>query len=498
MSHQTRRRFLEESLLAAAAAAGAASVAQRPAVGQQPSGKKKGPNERLSVAVVGVRGRGGSHLSAFVARPDTEVTYVCDADESVGQHRADQVAAKQGRRPKVVRDMRQVFDDPSVDIVTTATPNHWHSLCAIWAMQAGKDVYVEKPVSHNVSEGRRMVETARKYGRICQTGTQCRSMEGTIRAIEYVHAGKIGQVRLARGLCYKRRKSIGPKGIYEVPKEVDYNLWTGPAPLVPLTRPQFHYDWHWQRLYGNGDLGNQGPHQMDIARWGLQLDRLCNAVVTYGGRLGYEDAGDTANTEVAIYDFGDKTLVFEVRGLQTDALAPHPKALGAKIGVIFYGTEGYVVLNSYTHGAAFDLEGNLVEEFSGGGDHFDNFMKAVYSRKVEDLNADILEGHLSCALSHLGNVSYYLGQPTPLAEIKSFLQTLKIHDDPIATLQRTVDHLQASPAPELVDLNKTPMALGPLLTFDPATETFPGNDEANALLTREYRKPFVVPPAGKV
>lgn len=498
MSHFTRRRFLEESLLAAAAAAGAVSVAGRPAVAQQASGKKKSPNERLSVAVVGVRGRGGEHLTAFVGRADTEVTYICDADQSVGQQRAEQVAAKQGRRPKVVRDMREAFDDPSVDIVSTATPNHWHSLCAIWAMQAGKDVYVEKPVSHNVSEGRRMVEVARKYGRICQTGTQCRSMLGTIRAIEFVHAGKIGEVRLARGLCYKRRKTIGPKGNYEVPKEVDYDLWSGPAPLVPLTRPQFHYDWHWQRLYGNGDLGNQGPHQMDIARWGLQLDRLCNAVVAYGGRLGYEDAGDTANTEVAIYDFGDKTLVFEVRGLETDELSPCPGALGAKIGVIFYGTDGYVVLDSYTHGAAFDRQGKMIQEFSGSGDHFDNFMKAVYSRKPDDLAADILEGHLSCALSHLGNVSYYLGQTASVDEIKSFLQTLRTHDDPVATLERTVAHLEASQAPELVDLGKTPLTLGPLLAFDPQTETFPGNDQANAWLTREYRKPFVVPAAGQV
>jgi len=209
---------------------------------------------------------------------------------TVGQDRAEQVAKKQGRRPKFVRDMREVFDDPSVDVVSTATPNHWHALCSIWAMQAGKDMYCEKPVSHNVSEGRRMVEAARKYKRICQTGTQCRSMQGSIEAIEYVQSGKIGEVKLARGLCYKRRKSIGPKGTYEVPKEVDYDLWSGPAPIEPLTRERFHYDWHWQRLYGNGDLGNQGPHQMDLARWGLGIDRLCDWVVAYGGRLGYEDA----------------------------------------------------------------------------------------------------------------------------------------------------------------------------------------------------------------
>ena len=486
MTRCSRRRFLEDSLLAAAAAA---VPATRVFAEQEQPKKSPGPNEKLLAAVIGVRGRGGSHLSAFVGRSDTELAYICDADEKVGQDRAEQVAKKQGRKPKFVRDMREVFDDPSVDVVSTATPNHWHALASIWAMQAGKDMYCEKPVSHNVSEGRRMVEAARKYKRICQTGTQCRSMQGSIEAIEYVQSGKIGEVKLARGLCYKRRKSIGPKGTYEVPKEVDYDLWSGPAPLEPLTRPQFHYDWHWQRLYGNGDLGNQGPHQMDLARWGLGVDRLCDSVIAYGGRLGYEDAGDTANTETAIYQFGDKTLVFEVRGLETDSLRPHAEADGAKIGVIFYGSEGYVVLTSYTHGAAFDLAGKMVKQFDGGGDHFDNFIEAVRSRNHEDLRADVLEGHLSCALSHLGNVSYYLGQKASVDDVKKTLEGLPTNDDNGEALERMVAHLEANE----VDLAKTPLALGPKLTFDPEKESFPGNPAANELLTRDYREPFVVP-----
>ncbi len=490
MARYTRRRFLEDSLLAAAAAAALPASSSFASEGKQSSS----PNEKLSVGVIGVRGQGGSHLRAFVERSDTEVTYVCDADEKVGQDRAEQVGKKQGRKPKFVQDMRRMFDDPSVDVVATATPNHWHALCSIWAMQAGKDVYVEKPVSHNVSEGRRMVEAARRYERICQTGTQCRSMGGSIQAIEHVRSGKIGEVKLARGLCYKRRKSIGPKGIYEVPEEVDYDLWSGPAPIKPLTRPDFHYDWHWQRLYGNGDLGNQGPHQMDLARWGLGLDTLCDWVLAYGGRLGYEDAGDTANTETAIYQFGNKTLVFEVRGLETEELRPHAEAKGAKIGVVFYGSEGYVVLHSYTDGAAFDLDGNLVEQFSGGGDHFDNFMKAVRSRKHEDLTADILEGHLSCALSHLGNVSYYLGERASLDEIKRELGSLPANDNNVDALERMVAHLEDNG----VNLKETPLTLGPKLAFDPQREVFPDDPQACELLTRDYREPFVVPPAGKV
>ena len=483
MSKTTRRRFLEDSLLAAAAVAAAPAVRSYAA--------DAGPNDKLAVAVVGVNGRGSSHLAAFADRGDTEVVIVCDADEKVGQKRCDDVERRQGRRPKFVRDMRKAFEDKSVDIVTTATPNHWHALTAIWAMQAGKDVYVEKPVSHNVQEGRRMVETARKYKKICQTGTQCRSMQGSIDAIQYVHDGKIGEVKLARGLCYKRRKSIGPKGEYDVPPEVDYDLWTGPAPMKPVTRPRFHYDWHWQRLYGNGDMGNQGPHQMDLARWGLGIDRLADSVICYGGRLGYEDAGDVGNTEVSILDFGDKTLVFEVRGLETGALR------GAKIGVIFYGTEGFVVLTSYTGGAAFDKDGNVVTKFSGGGDHYDNFVKAVRSRNHEDLNADILQGHLSCALSHLGNISYYLGEPASVDKIRDTLGQLKTFENTGTTLDRTVDHLVNNEADE-VDLEKTPLTLGPKLELDGKAETILNNAEASKMLTREYRAPYIVPSAGEV
>jgi predicted dehydrogenase len=350
-------------------------------------------------------------------------------------------------------------------------------------MQAGKDVYVEKPVCHNLSEGRRAVQTARKHNRVCQAGTQCRSMQGTCEAIAYVKAGKIGDVKLARGLCYKRRVSIGPRGQYAVPPEVDYNLWCGPARMLPLTRPKFHYDWHWQREWGNGDMGNQGPHQMDIARWGLGVDRLADSAIAFGGRLGYEDAGDVANTEVGIFEFGDKTLVFEVRGLQTDPL------LGAGVGVIFYGSEGYVVLTKYTEGAAFDLSGKLVQQFRGDGDHFGNFVDAVKARDPKLLHADILEGHLSCAHSHLANVSYYLGTPASVAEIKKALGALKTHEHVSDCLQRTLAHLAANG----VDPAKTPMSLGPMLKIDSHSETVVDNAAACALLTRPYRAPFMLP-----
>ncbi len=263
-------------------------------------------------------------------------------------------------------------------------------------------------------------------------------MKGTIDAIfDYIKAGNIGEMKLARGLCYKRRDSIGPKGHYEVPQGVDYNLWAGPSHMLPVTRKRFHYDWHWQREWGNGDMGNQGPHQMDIARWGLGLDRLPDRVIAYGGRLGYDDAGDVANTEVALCESEGKTLVFEVRGLPSDPLRD------ASVGVIFYGSKGYVVMTAYTKGAAFDLDGKLVEKFNGGGDHFGNFVSAVKAHDPKLLHCEVLEGHLSCAYSHLANISYYVGKPASVEEIQYALAGWKTHEDFQETLARTLKHLAA-------------------------------------------------------
>lgn len=496
MANRTRRQFLEDSMFAAAAAVAASSTNLL----ADDRARSKSPNERLSLAIVGVgtpdRGRSKAHVENFCKRggnklrEDVEVTYIVDPDLANANFRADEVAKIQGRRPKVIQDMRKAFEDKSLDIVSTATPNHWHALTSIWAMQHGKDVYVEKPVSHNVSEGRRVVEAARRYGCICQTGTQSRSMPGMRDAIAYVHAGKIGQVKLARGLCYKRRPSIGPKGNYPVAQSVDYDLWLGPAPEAPLSRPKLHYDWHWQWPYGNGDLGNQGIHQMDIARWGLGANTLSHGIFSYGGRLGYEDAGETANTQVVIHDFGDKTLVFEVRGLPTN---PYK---GASVGVIFEGSEGYLVLPTYASGTAFDREGRMIRNFDGLTEvaHYDNFLAAVRSRKSQELNADIGEGHLSSALCHLGNISYQLGKPQSVAEAKERLKSVKGSAEAIETFERMTQHLTDNK----LDLSKIDLQLGQWLEFDPGKETFINNHEADLMLTRQYREPFVVPAAGKV
>lgn len=503
MTHLNRRQFTAAVASAAVAASTYRSQAQS-------------PNEQLGVCIAGVNSRGGEHIRGFHADPRTVIRALVDIDEEVGRKRADSVAELQGMRPEVFKDVREAIDMDGIDILTCATPNHWHALMGVWAMQAGKDVYIEKPISHNIHEGRALVAAAKRYGRMFQTGTQSRSSSACQDAVKFIADGGIGEVKFARGLCYKRRKSIGPLGDYPIPEKVDFGLWSGPATFTDpkLTRQRFHYDWHWQRHYGNGDLGNQGPHQTDIARWGLGVNRHPNTIISYGGRLGYKaernnpdyvDAGDTANTEVSIYDYGDKCIVFETRGLDVSESAGKEvetffgEGRGNKIGVIFYGTQGYLAQTRYDYCRVFDKEMNLVKEFktSNVGDaHFGNFIDACVSRDYGSLNADALTGHLSAGVSHLGNISYYLGEENLASpdEIEQAISKITSLDDDAATLRRTVEHLKVNG----VDLDKTPLSLGPLLKFDPDAEQFTNNDEANEMLTRNYRGPFVVPPAEKV
>jgi predicted dehydrogenase len=493
MPQLTRRRFLSDSTIAAAVlAAGSGSSFISNAAEALAADTAASANDELNVMVCGVRSRGNHLAGSFAKTRGCNVKYMCDVDKAIGQQRVDDFEKRFGYRPKFVRDMRQGFDDKDLDVVVIATPNHWHALAGIWAMQAGKDVYVEKPVSHDIFEGRQLVETARKYKKICQTGTQSRSLEGAIAAVDYVLSGKLGDVKLARGLCYNRRKSIGKKGVFEPLKSVDYNLWVGPAEMQPVTRPQFHYDWHWQYHWGNGDINNQGVHQMDVARWGLGIDSLSDGVISYGGRLGYADAGDTANTQVAIHKFGDKTITFEVRGLETDPL------FEAKIGDIFYGTEGIVALANWGKGVAMGLDGKVVEHFGqnvkgspyavGTDSHIQNFIDAVRSRDPSDLNAEIREGHLSAGLGHTATISYRLGKQASIGQVRRAIEAFGGDDDHVETLDRTIAHLKENG----VALSETPMTLGPVLQMGAKTETFTNSNAANAMLTRKYRKNFEV------
>ncbi len=482
MKSLSRRRFLEQSMLATAAAVAGPAVGSVMAQQEQSTS----PNERLSVAVIGARGRGKAHAKMAAARKDCVISYICDCDKAIGP----EVAAGFDSKPKFVEDMRRIFDDKSVDVVTVATPNHWHALAAIWAMQAGKDVYVEKPVSHNVSEGRRMVQVMEKYQRICQGGTQHRSTGQAKAAAEYVRQGKLGEIKLAKCYMYRPRNHMGPLGTYEVPESVDYNLWAGPAPMeLPLTRPHFHYDWHWIWNYGNGELGNNSVHVVDLMRKITGLTGLGRGVMSYGARH-FDDAGQTPNTQVTIHDFGPTTVVQEIRNLKS---GPPPQ----DANILIEGTEGYLVA-TFSGVTAFDSDGKMIEKLTGEGDnHFGNFIEAVHSRKVEDLNAPIIEGHQSTAIVHVANISQQLGRSASNGEIKTQLEGLDTNDDVLETFEGIQKHL----AENDFDLEKRrikfgPLTLGPWLAID--EETFPDNPAASAMLTRQYREPFVVPTADKI
>ncbi len=433
-----RRVFLQDSAALAAGMATISGLAGADAPREDKADTKPvGPNDTLRVAVCGVHGRGMDHVAGWSHQKDVRITAICDVDLNVTGRARKAIAARNGAEPPVVQDIRRLLDDKEIDAISIATPNHWHALGAIWACQAGKDVYVEKPVSHNVSEGRRIVEAARKYDRIVQTGTQCRSHQGIQDAIAYLRSGKLGQIYMAKGLCYKPRGSIGHKPDGAVPENVDYDLWLGPAPKRAFNPNRFHYNWHWNWDYGNGDLGNQGIHQMDLARWGLGKNELPKAVLSSGGRFGYSDDGQTPNTLHVGFEFDDCELQFEVRGLPTNAESQ------VKIGDIFYGTEGILAISSYEEWQVF--LGPKMEpgpRGKAGGDHYANFVKAVKARDHKLLNADIEEGHLSSAYCHLGNIAYRLGR--------------KLH-------------------------------------INPSTESFVNDSEADAMLTREYRTGFVVP-----
>ena len=483
MRSVSRRHFLEQSMMTTAAAL---ALQARRAEAIQPAQQPPsiGPNDTIEVAVVGAGGRGQSHIDGFAGKPGTVVTHICDCDEKAGQRSCESAAEKQGgRKPVWVKDIRKLLEDKSIQAVSIATPNHWHSLGAIWAIQAGKDVYVEKPVSHNVLEGRRVVQAARKHGRMVQTGTQSRSNPGMRQAMEFIHQGGIGDVQISRGLCYKRRDSIGPRGNYEVPKEVDYDLWSGPAQILPLTRKRFHYDWHWQWEYGNGDLGNQGIHQMDLCRWALGEDRLSDRVWSFGGRLGYSDAGETANTQVVVHDYGQRKLIFEVRGLPTKDYK------GSMVGIIVEGTKGYVVMTSYASGTAFDLDGKPIKQFNGGGDdrHYKNFTDAMRNRDYKTLNADIEQGHYSSALCHLGNISLRLGKEIAGADVAGALKAQGADGSISETWDRTAAHLSEN------SVSDYSIWMGQSLGLDPVSETFKGPDAPNHWLTREYRAPYSIP-----
>jgi predicted dehydrogenase len=459
-----------------------------------PVSRVLGANDDIRVAVVGVGGQGSGHMRFFGENcKGSRLVAICDADRNYVENKAAAFEKKHGVKLKRYTDVRKLLEDKSIDAITSATPNHWHSLITIWACQAGKDVYIEKPVSHNIWEGRQMVKAARKYDRIVQTGTQRRSAVSYIQAYDFIKAGNLGAVKWARGFCYKPRfrgNGIvnGTNGPNPVPAGVDYNLWCGPADMEPLRRKQLHYKWHWVWNTGNGDLGNQGIHEMDLGRWALGDPKLAPRVMGIGGRFAVNDAGETANTQIVFLDYKPAPLIFEVQGL------PRKKGdtamgnfRGTRIGVVVQCEDGYFGAGE-GGGWAYGSDGKRIKQFTGsGGTHHQNFIDAVRSHKVSELNADIEKGHLSSALCHMGNVSYRLGKKMSVNEIKNNID----NDDLMDSFERMVEHLKANE----VDLEKELITMGPMLTMDPNQEKFVGeySDMANMYVKRNYREPFVVP-----
>jgi predicted dehydrogenase len=496
----SRRRFLKRTALGGAGLALASSFAgSATRLSAASYNRVVGANDTIRTGVIGFNGRGnaliGDTLKAAKDGEKVRVTALCDVDSKVLEQGVAS-AEKRGDKVASFRDLRKLYASGDVDAVIIATPNHWHSLAGIWAIQAGLDVYCEKPVSHNVWEGRQLVNAARKHSRIVQTGTQSRSSQGIKEAVEWVRAGNLGKIVISRGICYKPRPSIGKtSGPQPVPDSIDYDLWCGPAPLTPPRRNNakngtVHYDWHWFWDYGCGDLGNQGIHEMDVARWFLGEMALAPTVFSVGGRLGYVDDAETPNTQIVYQDYAKAPLIFEVRGLPTKKESTQmDKYKGAGVGIVIECEGGHVTVPSYNGAVAYDKDGKELKKWSGATNHMANFYDAMRSRKSSDLHADILEGHLSSALCHTGNISYRLGQRQSPEAIRDAIKSERGAEE---TFQRMLAHLGANE----VDVMKDRITLGPVLKMDPATEKFPGNEAANALLTRNYRAPFVVTEQG--
>lgn len=478
MSKSTRRTFLMQAAGAAAACAALPRIARADV------------NSQIRMATIGFNGRGGSHISAF----KNQLVALCDCDSRVLGKAAQKFEKDNDRKLDKVTDFRRILDRKDIDAISTATPNHLHALITTLAAQAGKDVYCEKPLSHGVWEGRQVVNAQKKYNRIIQCGTQARSSTAIKDAVEYAQSGKLGKVLCVTGTCYKPRKSIGKLDKpLQIPEFIDYELWCGPAAKVDLFRPKLHYDWHWDYNTGNGDMGNQGIHQMDVARWFHGAKTLSPRVVSVGGRLGYDDAGNAANTQVVFHDYPEFPLIFETRGLprskadQANWERSMDNFKGSRIGVVVQCENGYAVsTDSYGQVKVYDNDGKEIESFRGNTNHFDNFLAAVKSRNPADQNADALTGHLSSSLCHTGGISHKLGEKRAAKDIMdSVAGKNEYFRDAV---ERMLQHLKANE----IDVDQPVVTAGAWLEMDPATEQFTNNHAANEMLRRADRAPFIV------
>ena len=443
----SRRSFLRTAAtgaLIAAVAPSAVAGVKKPVI---IPATVKGANDRIRVAVLGINGRGKSHIEEVMGlseKSNVEVAVLCDPDMNILQERAKEFEPKYGKKVAIEQDFRRTYDDKTIDAITLATPNHWHALQTIWACQAGKDVYVEKPATHNIAEGKKMIEAAYKYNRIVQHGVQLRSSPAIREAMQHLQEGLIGRVYMSRGLVYRWRVDIGDKGISQVPAGLDYDLWCGPAPMRPFSKNLVHYNWHWHWNYGNGDVGNQGIHETDLCMWGLGVNSLPERITSMGGKFLWDDCKEVPEIQTSIYHYPKekKMIQFEVRNWCTNLED------GAGVGNIFYGDKGYLVVKGYdTYESYLGEKREKGPSRSEKGEltlHFQNWFDAIRARDMSLQNGPVQTGALSSSLAHLGNISYRLGRQ---------------------------------------------------LEFDPVAERFTGEGEADAnnMLTREYRAPYLLP-----
>ncbi|HUS06036.1 MAG TPA: Gfo/Idh/MocA family oxidoreductase [Bryobacteraceae bacterium] len=417
------------------------------AAGAMASTSFASPNDRVRIACVGVRGQGKSHIGAYSKMDNVEIAAVCDIDESILSDRLNGIEKAKGKRPAAFTDIRKLLEDKSIDAISIATPNHSHTLQTIWACQAGKHVYVEKPCSHNIFESKQIVAAAQKYDRLVQHGVNARSSPGLIEAVQKLKDGVIGDVYLTRGLCYKWRDTIGHAPVEPVPAGVHYDSWLGPAPKHEFTKNRFHYNWHWFWDYGNGDFGNQGIHEVDICRWGLGVN-YPSKISAIGGHFMFDDDQETPNTLAVAYEFNEggrkRIMEFEVRHWISNHEAGIGKGEGGNtVGNVFYGSKGYMAIDGYnSYKTYLGKEQQPGPAKSQGGNNWANFVDALRSGKKADLNNPIEEGAKSATLMHLANISYRLGRT---------------------------------------------------LNFDSTKMEVVGDAEANRMFTRKYRAPFVVP-----
>jgi predicted dehydrogenase len=428
MSMWTRRHFFQGATMALAAT------------------RVVGANDRIRIGVVGIGGRGRDHIQSFLQIPAAQITGLCDVNQAA-RERAQSILAKAGApKAEEFTDMRKMFDSKEVDAVSIATPNHWHALATIWACRAGKDVYCEKPASHNIYEAYKMIEVARQTRRMVQIGSQSRSTPHKIRAIQELHNGIIGPLYMAKGLCFKRRRSIGKTPPEPVPPGLDWDLFLGPAPMRPYTKNRFAYNWHWFWDTGNGDIGNQGIHEMDLCRWALGDIGLPETAVSTGGKFVYDDDQETPNTQNASFSYGSKQITFEVRGLLTGPEGGQPVGT-YPVGNLYFGSDGWMWLDERGYqvykGEKNELAADVKAERGKNTTvlHMENFLHACRTRNHKDLTADIEIGATSVILVHMANVSYRVGR---------------------------------------------------VLHWDDRGRNFGADTEANKLISRDYRAPYVV------